>query len=127
MLVRELLLLLRRMGLGQRHGGRGRLKFRLALTWFAKHELAELLALYLTINLVSQLADVLGEHRILGQLLAIVLFDVSQLFSIWHLRVVYDWLHIILQLLHDVLVLQLLNIVVFPLHVCVEKAASLRK
>ena len=68
-----------------------------------------------------------GELSVLNQLRVVVGLDVREFAEVRRQRGIDDWLDAILQLLHDVLVLQLLNIVVFPLHVCVEKAASLEK
>lgn len=66
-----------------------------------------------------------GELSVLNQLRVVVGLDVRKFAEVGRQSGIDDWLDAILELLHDVLVLQLLNIVVFPLHVCVEKAASL--
>ena len=66
-----------------------------------------------------------GELSVLNQLRVVVGLDVRKFAEVGRQRGIDDWLDAILELLHDILVLQLLNIVVFPLHVGVEKAASL--
>jgi len=66
-----------------------------------------------------------GELSVRNQLRVVVGLDVRKFIEVWIQSGVNDWLNAILEFLHDILVLQLLNIVVFPLHVCVEKAASL--
>lgn len=67
-----------------------------------------------------------SELSVRNQLLVIVGFDVIQLRFIRCFGRVDNGLDVVFQFLHDVLVLQLLNIAVFTLHVCVEKAASLK-
>lgn len=69
----------------------------------------------------------LGQHGLLDQLLAIILLNVAQLGLIRYLRVVYDWLHIVFQLFHNILVLERCNIHVFALDVGVEEGALLRR
>ena len=66
-----------------------------------------------------------GKLAVLDQLRVIVGLNVRKFSLVWQLCRVDHRLDVILQLLHNVLVLQLLDVVVFPLHVCVEKAASL--
>jgi len=80
---------------------------RRALTRLAKHELAELLTLDLAIDLVGELADMLGKHWLLRQLLRIVLLHVLELRIVGLFSVVDNGFDVVLQLLHNVLVLQL--------------------
>lgn len=101
--------------------------FRLALPRPPQHKLPELLALDLSVDFACKLADVLREHGLLDELLAVVLLDVAELFLIRHLRVVDDRFHVVFQLLHDVLVLQRRNVHVFALDVGVEQGALLRR
>ena len=65
------------------------------------------------------------KRAVLNQLRVVVGLDVRKFGLIRLLGGVDDRFDVVLQLLHDVLVLQLLNVVVFPLHVGIEKAASL--
>lgn len=95
------------------------------MTRFAEHKLAELFTLELSIVLIGQLADVLGEHRLLRQLLCVVLFYVRDLGRIWQLCVVDHRLDIVFTLLHYVLVLQLGNVAILALNVSVEERALL--
>ena len=62
----------------------------------------------------------LRQHRLLSELLRVVLLHVVQLDQVWVLGVVNDRLDILLQFLHDVLVLQLLNVAILSLDVGVE-------
>ena len=104
----------------------GRLDLGFALPGLSQHEFAELLTLNLPIDLIGKLADVLWEHRLLHQLLAVILLDVAQLLLIWHLSVVDHRLHIVLQLLHNILILQGSNIHIFALNVSIKERALLR-
>ena len=65
------------------------------------------------------------KRAVLNQLRVVVGLDVRKFGLVRLLGRVDDRFDVVLQLLHDVLVLQLLNVVVFPLHVGIEKAASL--
>ena len=67
----------------------------------------------------------LGEHWLLHQLLAVVLLDVAKLGLVRDLSVIDDWLHVILEFLHDVFVLQRCNIHIFPLNICIKEGALL--
>ena len=66
------------------------------------------------------------KRAVLNQLRVVVGLDVREFGLVRLLGGVDDRFDVVFQLLHDVLVLQLLNVVVFPLHVGVEKAASLK-
>ena len=101
------------------------LKLRLTLSWFPKHEFAELGTLNLTIYLICKLTDVLRKHRLLCQLLAVVLLHVPELGLIRHFCVVNYRFDIVFQLFHDVLILQLCDIHVFSLYICIEQGALL--
>ena len=76
-----------------------------ALTRFTKHKLSELFALNLPIDFIRERADVLRKHRLLRELLRVVLLDTLQISWLRHLGLVYDRLHIVLQLFHYILVL----------------------
>ena len=94
---------------------------RLALTRLAKHKFPELLSLDLAINFISQLANMLAQHRLLSELLGVVLLDTLDLSLVRHFRVVDHRLHIVLQLLHNVLILKLSDVHLFALNVRIEK------
>ena len=66
-----------------------------------------------------------SKLAVLNQLRIIVGLNVGEFGLVWLLSRVDDRFDIVFQLFHNILVLQLLDVVVFPLHVCVEKAASL--
>lgn len=100
-------------------------KLRLTLSWFPKHEFAELGTLNLTIYLICKLTDVLRKHGLLCQLLTVVLLHVSELGLIRHLCVINYRFDIVFQLLHDVLILQLCDIHVFSLYIRIEQGALL--
>ena len=100
---------------------------RLALARGSQKVLSEKLALDETLIFVRELNHMHSEFWIGNQLLIVVRLDVSQL-SLVRLQCLKNyWLNIVLEFLHDVLILQLLDVVIFALHVCVEKAASLEK
>ena len=101
------------------------LRKRLALTRGAQKILSEKLALDLTLVLIGKRDDMHSKLAVLYQLRVIVGLNVGKFNLIWLLSRVDHRFNIVFQLLHNILVLQLLNIVVFPLHVGVEKAASL--
>lgn len=54
----------------------------LALTRLTQHKFAELLTLDFAISFICKLADVLGEHRLLRQLLRVVLLDLLDLLGV---------------------------------------------
>ena len=85
-----------------------------------------MLTLNLAIDLIGELADVLAKHRLFGELAGVVLLDPLQLDRIGGHGLVDDRLHVVFELLHDVLVLKLGDIVHFSLHIGVEKRALLR-
>ena len=97
------------------------------MSGFAQHKLAELLSLNLPINLVGKLADVLGEHRLLHELLAVVLFNVAEFSLVGNFSVVDDRLDIVLEFLHYIFVLQGSNIHIFSLNVGIKEGALLRR
>lgn len=55
------------------------------------------------------------------------MLDVLELMRVRHFGLVDDRLDIFIKLLHDVFVLQLGDVHVFALHVCVEERALLRR
>ena len=67
----------------------------------------------------------LAQQRLLRQLLCVISLDVLDFIWVGQSCVVDDRLHIVLQLLHDVFVLQLRDVAVFALHVGVEQRALL--
>lgn len=100
---------------------------RLTLTRGSQKVLSEKLALDETLIFVRELNHMHSEFWVCNQLLIVVRLDVSQLSLVWLQRLKNYWLNIVLEFLHDILILQLLDVVIFALHVCVEKAASLEK
>ena len=100
---------------------------RLALTRGSQKVLSEKLALNNTLILIRELDHMHSKFRIRNQLLVVVRLYVGQLGHVRLQCLKNDWLNIVFELFHDILVLQLLNVVIFALHVCVEKAASLEK
>lgn len=91
-----------------------------SLARLTEHKLAELFALNLSVNLIGERTYMLRKHRLLSQLLRVVELNILQLCGIRHLGLVYDRLHIVLQLLHDILVLQLRYVLLFALYVGIE-------
>ena len=93
----------------------------LALSWLTQHKFAELLALNLAIYLICQLANVLTQYGLFSKLFCVVFFDTLELSLVRQLRLIYDWFNLILEFLHNIFVLQLRDIHLFTLHICVEK------
>ena len=84
-----------------------------------------MLTLNLAIDLIGKLADMLAKHRLLGELAGIVLLDPLQFDGIRSHGLVDDRLHVVFELLHDVLVLKLGDIVEFALDIGIEQGALL--
>ena len=69
----------------------------------------------------------LGEHRLLHELLAVVLLNVAEFGLVGKFSVVDDRLDIVLEFLHYIFVLQGSNIHIFSLNVGIKEGALLRR
>ena len=67
----------------------------------------------------------LAKHRLLSELLRVVLPDAFQLIWVRHRCLVDHRLYIIFQLLHNVFVLELSDVHLFALYVCIKEGALL--
>ena len=81
----------------------------------------------LSVDFIRKRTNVLGKHRLLRQLLSVVLLDILKLSGVRHLGLIDHRLHIVFQLLHDVLVLQLSYVLLLSLNVCIEERTLLKQ
>ena len=67
-----------------------------------------------------------GKHRLRVELVAIVLFDIVYFLLLRRIGFVGDGLDAVLGLLHDVFVLQTLDVALLALNICVKERTSLK-
>ena len=96
---------------------------RLTLTRGSQKVLSEKLALDETLIFVRELNHMHSEFWVCNQLLIVVRLDVSQLSLVWLQRLKNYWLNIVLEFLHDILILQLSDIHILTLDVGIEEGA----
>ena len=95
------------------------------LAWLAKHKFAKLFALNLAIYFISELANVLAKHGLLGKLAGVILLYPLYFNWIGSHGLVDDRFDVIFEFLHDILVLKLGDIVEFALNIGIEQGALL--